>query len=265
MKRTQLSLVVLGILALAGGGTALAAKSRGGGPPLRTGVVAYRFHGPGKMLDTASSYLGIDSAALLTQLKSGKTLAQIANATSGKSAQGLIDALVAAEKTNLADAVAAGRLTQSQADTISASLAQRTTDFVNGTFPAHRPGFGGPGFGHAGPADDLQVVADYLGTTVPALMTQLQGGKTLAQIASATQGKSTSGLVAALVAHEKTELADAVKAGKLTQAQADAITANLTQRVTDLANGNIRMHPGFGFRNGGPPAGQFFFGHGRRI
>ena len=99
-------------------------------------------------------------------------------------------------------------------------------------------GLRGFGFGHAGgPADDIAAAADYLGTTASALVTDLQSGKTLAQVADGTSGKSSAGLIAALVAHEQTELAAAVTAGKLTQAQSDTIAANLTQRVTDLVNG----------------------------
>jgi hypothetical protein len=54
-------------------------------------------------------------------------------------------------------------------------------------------------------------------------------------------------LIQALVADAKQHLADAVQAGRLTQAQADAIAATLTQRITDLVNG---VHPA-----GPPPAG----------
>ena len=127
----------------------------------------------------------------------------------------------------------------------------RTTAAPSGGFPGV---FGGPGigasghdrFGHRGPGDDLAAAASYLGTTADALLTQLQGDKTLAQVADATSGKSKSGLVDALVAHEKQELAAAVSAKKLTQAQSDQIASTLTQRVTDLVDG---VHPAM------PPAG----------
>ena len=52
-------------------------------------------------------------------------------------------------------------------------------------------------------------------------MTELQSGKTLGEVADATSGKSKAGLVAALVADEKSHLAQAVKDGRLTQSQAD--------------------------------------------
>jgi hypothetical protein len=196
-------------------------------------------HGPGggrgDDLAAAATYLGITQAALQTQLESGKTLAQIANATSGKSEAGLIDALVAAEKAELAQAVKDGKLTQAQADQLTAGLQARFKQQVESTRPAGGPG---PGFGHGhGPGDDLQAAATYLGTTVDALVTQLQSGKTLAQIANATSGKSAAGLVDALVAAEKAELAQAVKDGELTQAQADQLATGLTARATAQVNG----------------------------
>jgi hypothetical protein len=45
-------------------------------------------------LSTAASYLEITEQSLFDQLRAGKTLAEIANATPGKSASGLVDALV---------------------------------------------------------------------------------------------------------------------------------------------------------------------------
>jgi hypothetical protein len=103
--------------------------------------------GPNDDFAAAATYLGLSQSDLQTALQSGKTLAQVADATSGKSAAGLIDALVAAEKTELAAAVTAGKLTQAQADQMTATLKDRFTSLVNGTRPA-RGVFGG---GHGGP------------------------------------------------------------------------------------------------------------------
>jgi len=257
--KTRIALIGVGVLALAGGGTALASKSST--HTNATPAATRGGHGPSDELDAAASYLGTTTASLVTQLQAGKTLAQIATATSGKTTAGLIAALVTAEKTEIAAAVTAGKLTQAQADQIIPTLTQRITDFVNGTRPAGGPP--GPwGFGH-GPgasSDDLAAAATYLGSTTASLLTQLQAGKTLAQIATATSGKTTAGLIAALVAHEKTEIAGDVTSGKLTQAQADQLTANLTARFTDFVNG---VRPaggpgfGFGFSHGGFRHGSF--------
>jgi hypothetical protein len=244
MRRTRTALVLLGVLALVGGGTALASKGtskaktatastppayafRGGGP-----------HGPGDDLHAAATYLGTTTESLLTQLQAGKTLAQIASATSGKSTDGVIAALVAAEQTELADAVKANRLTQAEADSIAANLRQRFTDLVNGVRPEHGPGgFGGP-HDRGGP---FGVAARYLGLSESALVTQLRAGQALAQIANATSGKSAAGLIAALVADAKQHLGSNVP-------------SDLEQRITDLVNG---VRPAFGPHDGDHDHGQF--------
>ena len=263
-KNLKIGITVVAASALAAGGAAYAntkhrsAATNGGLTPgyfvsAQSGATTKDGprHGRGDDFAAAASYLGLTATELQTQLQAGKTLGQVADGTSGKSKAGLIAALVAHEKDELAAAVKAGRLTQAQADQITTDLTQRFTDLVNGV-----RGPGGPD-GHHGPGDELAVVTTYLGLTQAQLQTQLEAGKTLGQIADATSGKSKAGLIAALVAAEKTELAAAVKAGTITQAQADQITTDLTQRFTDLVNG-VRGpggpdgdHHGHGF--GGPP------------
>ena len=99
-----------------------------GGPHGRFG------HHPGPSLDVVATYLGLTEAELRTELRSGKTLAQIATAH-GKTADGLVQALYDANKKTLDAAVSAGRLSQSEEDSLLAGLKQRITDFVNGRFP----------------------------------------------------------------------------------------------------------------------------------
>jgi hypothetical protein len=120
--------------------------------------------GPGGTLSAAASYLGLGQSALFQQLQSGKTLAQIANATTGKSAAGLIDAMVAAQKSQIAAAVKAGMLSQAMADRITADAETRISAMVNGSFGPGRGGFfghrpdddGGQGFGFGPPRDGGQ-------------------------------------------------------------------------------------------------------------
>ena len=133
MTKTQLVLATAGVAALAGGGTALAAKDHARTRTSSAHAEALAHHGgPGDDLDAAATYLGTTTSDLLSQLQAGKTLAQIA----GSKTSGLVAALVTHEKTEIAAAVTAGRLTQAQADQIASTLTQRFTDLVNGTFPA---------------------------------------------------------------------------------------------------------------------------------
>jgi hypothetical protein len=208
--------------------------------------------GHGDDLAAAATYLGVTPAGLLTQLQSGKTLAQIAGATSGKTVAGLIAALVTAEKAELAAAVTAGEITQAQADQMAATLTAHATAEVNGTRPAGGPG-GHDGHGGGPGGDDFTAAATYLGVTETALQTQLAAGKTLAQVADATSGKSAAGLIDALVVHETTELDAAVTAGRITQAQRDAMVPTLKARFTALANGTRPAHDEHGPRNSTAP------------
>jgi hypothetical protein len=98
-----------------------------GGPHRRLGH-------PGLSLDVVATYLGLRASELRTELRSGKTLAQIAIAH-GKTAEGLVQALYDAKKKTLDAGVSAGRLTQSEEDSLLAGLKQRITAFVNGRFP----------------------------------------------------------------------------------------------------------------------------------
>src|SRR3954470_1445588 len=109
-------------------------------------------------------------------------------------------------------AVAAGRVTKEQGAEMKARIA--SDDFP--LFGA--PGMGGDHFGHHGGGPGLDAAAKYLGLTEAKLHTELESGKTLAQVAKA-QDKSVDGLIAALKADAKTKLDAAVKAGRLTQAQ----------------------------------------------
>jgi len=281
-RNTRLAAAGIVVVALAAAGGAVAAvKLRGGGHDSAAASHAtlvssstastardwHRFGGRGGFpggpmrggddLAAAASYLGISQSELVTQLQSGKTLAQIANATAGKSAGGLVDALVAQEQTELAQAVKDGHLTQAQADQIQQNLKQRVTDRVNGTgFAGPGPGHGPWGFGHhGGPGDDLAAAATYLGLSQSDLLTQLGSGKTLGQIADATSGKSKAGLIQALVAQEQAELAQAVKDGRLTQAQADQISPTIESRVTDRVNGTFPARP-FGPPPAAPQSGS---------
>lgn len=88
-----------------------------------------------------------------------------------------------------------------------------------------------------GGGDPLAAAAAYLGLSQADLQADRAAGKTLAQVAAATSGKSVDGLVAALVAAEKTTLDAAVAAGKLTATQETSVVSTLQQRIADLVNG----------------------------
>ncbi len=127
------------------------------GPPMfpHRGLRGHAFGGPGFMhpgpfggsLQAAATYLGVPVGALLTDLRSGKTLASVAQ-TKGKSVAGLEQAMIHAATTQLDAAVKAGRLTTTQRATIAKMLSARLKDFVERGFQWHHDGDdGGPARG----------------------------------------------------------------------------------------------------------------------
>jgi polyhydroxyalkanoate synthesis regulator phasin len=178
------------------------------------------------IIDNAAKQLGISPSKLSTALK-----------------QALADRIDAA--------VAAGRLTKDE----GTALKQRLDA---GDFPL----FGGlhRGFGHfGGRLGRLDAAANYLGLTETQLHSELEGGKTLAQVAQA-HGKTANGLIDALVADAKKRLDQAVTAGRLTRSQANEMLSGLRDRIGALVNsraleGDHAGRPDFGFRHfGRPPA-----------
>ena len=111
------------------------------GPGPAFGFRGFGHHGF-RDLDAAAAYLGVDEDELRERMRDGETLADVAKAE-GKTVDGLVTAIVASTTKRLDDAVAAGRMTKDQRDEIVAGLEQRTTEIVNGTFPAMK-GRGGP-------------------------------------------------------------------------------------------------------------------------
>ena len=199
--------------------------------------------GGGKGSEVVATVLGLTATELRTQLDAGKTLAQVATAQ-GVAVQRVIDAIVAEKQAYLAQEVASGELTQAQADAKSANITTKVTEMVNTVRPAK------PAGGRGGKSQE--VVATVLGLTATELRTQLDAGKTLAQVATA-QGVAVQRVIDAIVAEKQAYLAQEVASGELTQAQADAKSANITTKVTEMVNTVRPAKPaaGRGGRDGG--------------
>jgi hypothetical protein len=180
-------------------------------------------------LKVAVAYLGLPAAKLVEALRSGRTLAQVADSTPGRSATGLIDRIVATRTAALATAVKAGGLTAAQERAALASLHSRVAVRV-------RRAGGYPGAVGRLPVRTQAAAAAYLGVRPAKLRSELRAGRTLAQVAKATPGKSASGLIAAIVADTKARLATSVAAGGLTPAREKLLLANLQQRVAAEVN-----------------------------
>jgi hypothetical protein len=206
------------VAVLIAGGALAAVSATGQSNPHAAAAARRSVHA--RELATAATYLGLPRPQLSEQLRDGKTLAQIAGTTSGKSAQGLIEALEAARKSQLGSA--------------AARLNTRITREVD------RPG--GPGGGtqvrlrglFARPSGVGAVAAGYLGVSNASLKQQLSSGKTLAQLADASAGKSEAGLIAALLAPKLSKLERAAAARRLDSSKLAKRRARLELRMTRL-------------------------------
>jgi hypothetical protein len=210
----------------------------------------------------------VGTAALLAAGGGGAAIAASQSGSPGEDSQAIIndaaeqlgiapgklsDALKKALSDRIDEAVAAGRLSKAEGDAFKARI-------QSGEVPLFGGLHGGPG--HGGFFGDLDAAASYLGLTESQLRAQLQGGKSLAQIAR-DQGKSADGLVDALVAAAKGKLDAAVAAGRITKAEENSVLADLRERIKSRVEatgfGPPRFRPfgggDFGFRHfGGPPA-----------
>ncbi len=140
----------------------------------------------------------------------------------------LDSAITSAGTSTVDDALTAGTLSQAQAD----ALRSRIQSGDVGALWGGRGGRGGARV--AGLHDAMEAAAGRaLSITEDELETQLRAGQTLAQLAQAHNTTEQAVIDAALAA-AKTELAEAVTAGTLTQAQADAKYADLQADGADI-------------------------------
>ena len=197
-------------------GAALAAGIAAG-----TATGAKRHHAGGLLLKAAAQYLQIDRAELRKDVRSGQTLAQIAQGK-GKSVSGLEGAMVAAVKTKLDAAVAAGKITAAREQLVLARVQKAVHRLVSAKL-SPRP---------AAKARLLALAAKYLDVKPKALAAELKG-KSLAQVAAA-HGKTAAGLKAALLQPFKARLDKAVAAGRIISTDAAAKLAKISARLDQL-------------------------------
>jgi hypothetical protein len=81
----------------------------------------------------AAGTIGVTPQALVADLRSGQSIAQVAEAN-GKTAQQVVDALTAAAEARVAQAVTAGQISQSVADAIDAKIPARVDALVHRVF-----------------------------------------------------------------------------------------------------------------------------------
>jgi hypothetical protein len=190
----------------------------------------------------------IGGVALATVAFAGGAYAATQSATSPRQAfladvahrlnvspQQLSSAMKAAMIDRISQEVASGRITQAQASKLEQRINQ-------GKLPL---GFGGErrGLRRGLLRGELKAASSYLGLSDQQLVTQLRGGKTLAQVAQA-QSKTTAGLEQALMTPIKARLDKAAARGRLTSAQETKLLSRVQTRIDKRVNRPFKFrHP----------------------
>jgi hypothetical protein len=126
----------LATLIIAGGatGAAIAASGNGRNLPPEPHQLSVASIGKASFVRATARYLGTDVATLRQQVKGGRTLAEIADATSGRSANQLSALLLTAASVKL-QLIANRALTTAQQASLRRRLRPQITGFLNDTCP----------------------------------------------------------------------------------------------------------------------------------
>lgn len=237
-------------------GTVSAESSESVAGAIATDAPDHRGHAPVSR-ENLAKVLGLTVTELETQVRSGKSLADIAKAQN-VDIQKVKDALVADFTAHLDAEVKAGEHTQEEADAKLVLFKARLDDMVNRARPEGGHRMGGKG-AHA-PRFATEDLAKVLGLSLDDLNTQLKSGKSLADIAKAQDvsiDKVKDQLLADYTAKEQAEVAS----GEHTQAEVDAKISEFKTRLDDIVNG-VRPAGGPGMGDKGGRGGHGRGGHG---
>lgn len=229
LRRIVPPLVVLGAVGLAAvAGAAIGIPSLSGAQTTSSTSTtvatkpARPFRG-GTEIAAAAKALGMSTSDLLAKLSDGKTTIADVAQQHKVDLQTVVDAMTAAAHDQIENLV-------------HQPLAK----------PLGRDGHG-PGRAGVSPRNGLDAAAKALGISTSDLETKLRDGSTIAQVAK-SKGVDVNKVIDAMVADAHAKLDDAVKNGRLTQKQADALATRIKDRVTQMVNNGFRAgHFGAGF------------------
>jgi ElaB/YqjD/DUF883 family membrane-anchored ribosome-binding protein len=223
-----------------------------------------------EFISATASVTGLTQQEVVTQLRNGKSLAQIAQ-DKGKTADDVIKAARTQLQDQLKQAVTNGRITQAQADAKLAQFDQTAPQIVSNTSLGLGPergfgtGFGFKGgFGYHDGGLLVNATVSVTGLSMQEVMTDLQNGQSLAQIAQ-SKGKTADDVMKTARTQLQDQLKQAVTNGGITQAQSDALLSNFDQNASQLVNdATLGSGRGFGpgFGRGFAPGFRRGFGHG---
>ncbi len=175
-------------------------------------------------LATVAELIGIEVEDLRTQLREGASLADVATAN-GVETQTVIDFIVGERTERIETKVAEGDLTREEADEKLEGLEDGVTLRVEE----------GRQEGDRGPRSNRRAafsgVAEVIGVDAETLRTELAGGATVADVATAN-GVEVEAVVDVIVTERTERIESAVERGRLTDDEAAERLAGLEEQVT---------------------------------
>ncbi len=221
MKKLVAAVAVAGLL-VAGGASVASAAGPGQGGRGHGGIRAAG--------QTAATTIGVSPEELRTQVRGGKTVAQIAT-EHGVDPSSVVNAIVAALSQKIDQKAAAGTIDANRAAQAKQKLPNAASKFVNETKPRR---------GYRVLKDAVQAAAKEIGVSTNDLRDAHKNGKSIAQVAQ-DHGKSADDVVNAIVKAATADVDQAVKDGKLDAQKADQIKKNLPDRAKTLVDRQPRQ------------------------
>ena len=225
MKKTLVALVVAAVV-LGGVGVAWSATSGGGTPSTAAATLdattagkhpALRRSIAALAVKTAAATIHVDRTALVQELRSGKSIADVAS-EHNVSPDTVSKAIVDAATQKLATLQANGKLTADQVQKIEQRLPQTVDKLVNGKLhPKARATLRRSVLRGA-----LKTAADTIHVDRTALVQELRSGKSIADVAN-EHGVSPSTVSDAIVKAAEQRLSTLQSSGKLTAEQVQKI------------------------------------------
>lgn len=200
----------------------------------------------GSPITIVAKALDMTEQELITAMQDEKSLADIINENDGD-LDSIVDEIVASRVERLNQLVEDGYLDEQYVDSLTAHARAEVTERLNQTWQQPTVPMGRTGGKSAQP---MTVIAEILGMTTTELLTELQDGKTVADVAD-EQNVALDDVVDAVVAQFEERMQTMVDNGRLTQEQADERIETMRENTTErLQQTWTQPEPGDRFKGG---------------
>ena len=204
-----------------------------------------------RVLAVAADEIGISVEDLINGVNDGNTVSEVAEAN-GSSGDAVVDAVVAKLSEKIDTAVENGRFTEDEGAQKLADATARLEAWVDDELDLPEPGQ--IRRAHRG-LHGLKAAADAIGITVRDLVSGINEGNTIAQVAEAN-GSSGDEVIATMTAAIAERIDEAVANGDKTAEEGEALLARATEKITEFVNAELDLpeRGPRGFRQGPPAA-----------